>query len=216
MLSSKSHLTFLLLLSQGYSCFSRALSHSLALSVTDRISSGRKLRLQDRESSISRGHLHILFHSTNTFPFNHMTVSTYFHSCVSWRESLIDGSAKVQHATIRTSSLWFMEYMHLEKCLKYSSSVNFTWFVLFSYTKFDGRPLFKPGALCLICHQFELPQNKYFGEIKIISYQKFQTRQSLHLWKKKPWKIKCFFPKRFHLFDELPSYLPNLSTTSRM
>ena len=34
-------------------------------------------------------------------------------------------------------------------------------------TKFDDRPLFKPGVLCFICCVFELPQNKYFCAIKI-------------------------------------------------
>ena len=35
------------------------------------------------------------------------------------------------------------------------SSVNFTWFALFTHQKFDDRPLLKPGALHFICHHFE-------------------------------------------------------------
>ena len=34
-------------------------------------------------------------------------------------------------------------------------SVYFTGFVFLSVQKFDNRPLFKPGALCLIFHPFE-------------------------------------------------------------
>ena len=49
-----------------------------------------------------------------------------------------------------------------------NSSVNFTWFALFSHQKFHSRVLFKLGALCLICHHFEMPENKYFFEIEII------------------------------------------------
>ena len=35
------------------------------------------------------------------------------------------------------------------------SSINFTWFVLVSHQKFNDRPLFVLGALCLICQHFE-------------------------------------------------------------
>ena len=45
-------------------------------------------------------------------------------------------------------------------------SVNFTWITLFSHQRFDDRPLFKPGALCLIyCHIFcykPIPNNSKF------------------------------------------------------
>ena len=34
-------------------------------------------------------------------------------------------------------------------------SVNFTWIVLLRHQHFDGRSLFKPEALCLICRYFE-------------------------------------------------------------
>ena len=47
------------------------------------------------------------------------------------------------------------------------------------------RSLFKLGALCLIFHYFEYPENKTFWEIKIIcAINQFQTIQSLH-WLKK-------------------------------
>ena len=48
---------------------------------------------------ISRSHLHISLHNTHTFPFNHVTVSTYFHMCVLCKYSPIDGSVKTQYAT---------------------------------------------------------------------------------------------------------------------
>ena len=52
-----------------------------------------------------------------------------------------------------------------------NSSVNFTWFGLLNQQKFNDRPLFKPWALCWICHYFELPQNKYVCEVKKICYK---------------------------------------------
>ena len=36
---------------------------------------------------ISHGHLHISFYNTHTFPFNHVTASTYFQWCVQCRKS---------------------------------------------------------------------------------------------------------------------------------
>ena len=50
-------------------------------------------------ASLSRGHLHISFGYTQPFPIDHVTASAYFHICVLWRESLIDGSVKGQYAT---------------------------------------------------------------------------------------------------------------------
>ena len=74
----------------------RAPSHMLALSTTNCISSGCKLRLTEAHSAhIWHGHLHISFHNTHTFPFNPMTPSAYFHRCVLCWESLIDDSARV-------------------------------------------------------------------------------------------------------------------------
>ena len=56
-----------------------------------------------------------------------------------------------------------------------------------SHQRFNYRRLFKPGALCLICCNFALPQNKYFCEIKItFAKNQFQTMLSLDLWKKCP------------------------------
>ena len=48
---------------------------------------------------ISRGHLHISFHSSHKFLFNHITASAYFHRFVQCRESLIDGTVKGQYTT---------------------------------------------------------------------------------------------------------------------
>ena len=81
------------------------------------------------------------------------------------------------------------------------SSVNFMWFSLLSYTKFNDRPRFKPGALCLIFHHFELRQNKYFYNIKIIfPMNQFQTIQIYG--KNSEKKINFLFYKKFPLFIE--------------
>ena len=61
-------------------------------------------------------------------------------------------------------------------------SVNFSWFALLNYQKFDDRSVFKPGTFSLIFHHFELPQNNYFCKIEIIvAINSLQTMQSLHL-----------------------------------
>ena len=56
-------------------------------------------------TTISRGHPHISFCNTHTFPINHVTASAYFHRYVLYRESLIDGSIKSQYATLALDSL---------------------------------------------------------------------------------------------------------------
>ena len=58
---------------------------------------------------ISRGHLHISFHNTNTFPFNPVTAPGYFHKCVFCSQSLIDGSIKGQYATYRHRITMFVD-----------------------------------------------------------------------------------------------------------
>ncbi len=56
------------------------------------------------------------------------------------------------------------------------SPVNYTWFGLLSYQRFDDRPLFK-----------------HFCDIEIISaIKQFQTTQNLHLWEKKFWVKKMY------------------------
>ena len=50
---------------------------------------------------ISRGYLHISFHSTHAFAFNHVTASAYLNRCDLCRKSLIDGSVKDQYTTYR-------------------------------------------------------------------------------------------------------------------
>ena len=58
-----------------------------------------RLRLKTDTAHISRGHPYISFHNTHTFLFNHVTASTYFHRCILWRESWIDGLVKGPYVT---------------------------------------------------------------------------------------------------------------------
>ena len=70
--------------------------------------------------------------------------------------------------------------------LHITHSVSFTWLALLSHQKFHDRFLFKPETHCLICHQFELPLNKYFCEIKIIfAIFKFSKKCSVYIYGKK-------------------------------
>ena len=67
------------------------------------VPSHSRLRLQYLHwltGGISRGHLQIWFRNTHAFPFNHVTVSTYFYRWVLWRETQIDSSIKGRYATL--------------------------------------------------------------------------------------------------------------------
>ena len=48
------------------------------------------------------------------------------------------------------------------------SLVNSTWFAFPCHQNIDYIPLFRPGAICLICWHFELSRNKHSFKIKII------------------------------------------------
>ena len=95
-----------------YSTLSQRGALLLADNLPDRISSAAiRVWLKTETARISRGHQHISFHNTHVYPFNHVTTSTYFRSCVLCRESLIDGSVTGQYATIKckcASSYIFM------------------------------------------------------------------------------------------------------------
>ena len=70
----------------------------VSISVTDRCLMAASETRLTYTAHLSRGYLHISFHNTYTFPFNHVTASGYFHWCVLCKESLIDGSVKGQYA----------------------------------------------------------------------------------------------------------------------
>ena len=72
------------------------------------------------------------------------------------------------------------------------SSVNFLWFKLLKRQIFDDRPLFKPGALCLVHRHFELPQNKTFSAIKIFFLRTNSTQCIVYIYGKNP-EIKLLF-----------------------
>ena len=59
------------------------------------------LQAETESKLSSRGHLHILFHNTHTFPFNHVTAFRNVHMCVLCRVFLVDGSVKGQYVTNR-------------------------------------------------------------------------------------------------------------------
>ena len=81
-------------------------SHSLALSATDHISFLPKRETNRLRLTLSVSHMGIcIYHNTQTFPFNHVTASAFFHRCVLCRESLIDGSDKGQYATL-DGNIW--------------------------------------------------------------------------------------------------------------
>ena len=84
------------------------------------------------------------------------------------------------------------------------SFIDFIGFALLSHQRFDDRPLFKPGALCLICHHFELPKNKYFCLIKIIFAKANSQKCTVCIDEKISHKRLL---ERFHLFIELHLYI---------
>ena len=123
-LSSRPHLALLLLNRREFDwkptvgcsvdcSLNRALSHSLAHSWLAKsllaaswdwqeslLPSIGNSKTETHTACISCGHLYI-FYRTDTFPFNHVTAMAYFHRCVLWKESQIDGSVKDLHATVQ-------------------------------------------------------------------------------------------------------------------
>ena len=90
------------------------------------------------------------------------------------------------------------------------SFVNFIWFVFLNHQRFHERPLFKPGAICLICHYFAQLQNKYVCKNWIIFIlNQFHIMQSLHLWKTILKKINFAFLKKnsFYLLNDSCIYI---------
>ena len=151
--SPRPHLALLLFLDRGV--FNRRLvrpkgprthsgvpSHSLALSATDQISSDRKL-FWLKTDCISRRHLHISFHYTHTFPFNHVTASAYFHMCVPCRESLMTARSRVN---MRHSVCDQFRFVGCSDCC-WPSVVGFEFKFLVPFVLF--LPLLTCRRLCL-------------------------------------------------------------------
>ena len=119
-LSSRPHLALLLLLGRGLLNWSPAVdrwlsgvaSHLLAhLWLTVSLLAASWDWRKTETPHISHEHLHISFYNTHTFLFNHVTASAYFHRCILFRESLMDGSVKGQYAikllAVQTITVFF-------------------------------------------------------------------------------------------------------------
>ena len=74
-------------------------------------------------------------------------------------------------------------------------SEDFTRISLLSLQYFDDQHLFKPEELCLICHRFEFPPDKYFC-YNIFCYQPIPNNAEFtFINKKKHWKYIFQFSK---------------------